>query len=65
VRQIVGGRGLLNRLAAMGLMPGMDVRVIRSIGPMIVEARANRLILGRGLVGHILVERTGAQEDGA
>lgn len=56
VRQITGGRGLLNRLAAMGLMPGMDVRVVRCIGPMIVEIRANRLILGRGLVGHILVE---------
>jgi ferrous iron transport protein A len=56
VRQIAGGHGLLNRLAAMGLMPGMEIRVVRSIGPMLVEVRANRLVLGRGLVGHILVE---------
>lgn len=60
VRQIVGGHGLLNRLAAMGLMPGMGIRVVRSIGPMLVEVRSNRLVLGRGLVGHILVEPSAA-----
>lgn len=64
VRQITGGRGLLNRLAAMGLMPGVDVRVVRSIGPMIVEIKANRLILGRGLVGHILVEPAEGDAEG-
>lgn len=60
IRQIAGGRGLLNRLAAMGLMPGMEIRVVRSIGPMLVEVRSSRLVLGRGLVGHILVEPSGA-----
>lgn len=56
VRAIDGGAGLAQRLAAMGLFPGVRLRVVRCIGPMIVEAMDNRLILGRGMVHHVLVE---------
>jgi len=51
-----GGAGLTHRLAEMGLTPGMTMEVLnRGPGPFILSVRGTRLVLGRGMVGRILV----------
>lgn len=55
---ISAGWGLTRRLADMGLIPGMTLRVINNQmpGPIIVEVRGSRLIFGYGIAQKILVE---------
>jgi len=54
-----GGVGLTHRLAEMGLTPGMTMQVLNcGPGPFIVSVRGTRLVLGRGMVGRILVRPT-------
>lgn len=57
--RVSGGRGLLHRLAEMGLTPGAAMRVISRgrPGPIIVEVRGTRLVLGRGMVHRIEVRK--------
>jgi Fe2+ transport system protein FeoA len=45
------GRGLQGRLAAMGLVPGEEIEVVRSdvAGPIVVSVKGSRLVLGRGM----------------
>ena len=56
--RVTRGRGLAMRLAAMGLVPGAEIKVMRNqyAGPFIVLVSGTRLILGRGMANHILVE---------
>ena len=56
VREIAGGRAFIQRLAEMGIMSGTVLRVVRGRGPMIVEVRGHRLVIGHGMVGRILVD---------
>ena len=60
VRGVEGGRGLLQRLAALGIFPGTSMRVVRNAGPVIVDVKGQRLALGRGMVRQIRVARHGA-----
>ena len=55
---VQAGRRLQARLAAMGLVPGVEVEVInnRVHGPFIIEVKGSRMVLGRGMAGKILVE---------
>jgi ferrous iron transport protein A len=52
------GGGMAARLSAMGLVPGVEVRVVRNKGrgPALVEVKGTRLALGRGMAAHILVK---------
>ena len=61
VVDIRAGRGLAQRLADMGLTPGTVLRVINSKmpGPVIIDLRGSRLVLGFGVAQKILVERKG------
>jgi len=54
----VGGPGVIRRLADLGIVPGVKVRVVGGGGggPSIVELRGCRLGLGRGLMHKILVK---------
>lgn len=53
------GRGLTHRLAEMGLLPGEEMEILnRGPGPFIVTVKGTRLLLGRGMVGRILVRPT-------
>lgn len=54
---IRAGRGLTTRLADMGLTPGVNIRVINSQmpGPVVVDLRGSRLILGHGVAHKIIV----------
>jgi ferrous iron transport protein A len=55
---IVAGHGLKSRLAAMGLIPGVEMKVVRNSpnGPFLVEVMGSRIMLGRGMTLKILVE---------
>ena len=58
VVNIRAGWGLTRRLADMGLTPGTQIRVINSqmSGPIIIDFRGSRLVLGRGIAQKIMVE---------
>jgi Fe2+ transport system protein FeoA len=56
MRRFEGGRGVGHRLASIGLLPGSPVRVLRCIGPAILESKGNRVLIGHGMVGRIWVE---------
>jgi Fe2+ transport system protein FeoA len=51
------GHGLQSRLAAMGLVPGTEVRVVSKggWGPFIVAVKGSRVMLGRGMTDKIYV----------
>lgn len=53
-----GGPGIVRRLSAMGLVPGVSVTVVSdsgSAGPMIVRVGDMRIGLGRGMARRVLV----------
>lgn len=51
------GRGLQGRLAAMGLVPGAEIEVLRNSmqGPFLIAVKGSRIALGRGMAQKILV----------
>ncbi|MBN2737967.1 MAG: ferrous iron transport protein A [Spirochaetales bacterium] len=58
ILKIEGGRGIKSKLSAMGLVPGMEIKVLRSHnrGPMIIEVMDSRIMLGHGMAAKIIVE---------
>lgn len=58
LRGVDAGRGLAGHLAAMGLVPGVELRMVRNegAGPVLVEVKGTRLALGRGMSAKIRVE---------
>lgn len=54
---IEAGRGLQSRLAAMGLVPGVELRVVSNgaWGPFIVAVKESRVMLGRGMSDKVYV----------
>ncbi len=59
VRDISGGERLRSRLAGMGILPGISVKVLRSTaGAVILLASDTRVALGKGEASKILVART-------
>lgn len=54
---MTGGGGLRGRLAAMGLVPGTQIEVIRNLspGPVIINVRGSRIMLGHGMAQKIMV----------
>jgi len=51
------GPGMQGRLAAMGLLPGVQIEVISSSawGPIIVAVKGSRVILGHGMAQKVMV----------
>lgn len=58
VVEIKGGKGIIQRLLDMGLTPGNEIRVTKSLpsGPIEVLVRGSRLAISRGIAMKILVE---------
>ena len=59
VIQIQGGRGMVNRLSALGIRPGKKVTKVSSMlmrGPITVQSGSTRLAIGYGMANRILVE---------
>jgi len=54
---INGGKQMTSRLAAMGLLPGVEVEIINNApgDPFILDVRGSRLVLGRGMAHKIFV----------
>jgi ferrous iron transport protein A len=52
-----GGKELVRRLADMGITPGVQIMVIENHhpGPVLVNVRGSRLMLGQGMAEKILV----------
>lgn len=51
------GQELQCRLAAMGLVPGVEIEVLSNSmrGPFLVSVKGSRVVLGRGMVQRIRV----------
>jgi len=57
--KIDSGQALKARLAAMGLLPGVQFRVINNghPGPLLIDLKGSRIVLGRGMAGKISVKQ--------
>ncbi len=55
---VKGGRGLVRRLAELGLTQGTRIKVLKETGygPMLIEVRGSRLAIGRGVAAKIFVD---------
>jgi len=59
---ILGGQTINKRLADLGLTPGTRIKVLRKapfFGPIEIEVRGSKLVLGRGVASKILVKKYG------
>jgi len=59
VAELLGGRGVLGRMTALGFTPGAEVRMLQNFGhgPLIVLLRDTRVALGRGEASKVRVTR--------
>jgi len=55
---INGGRGIRSKLYSMGLVPGVNLRILNrnGSGPVMIAVRDCRLAIGRGMAEKIIVE---------
>ena len=51
------GQGLEGRLSAMGLVPGVEIEILRNSlhGPFLIAVKGSRIMLGRGMAQKIMV----------
>ncbi|UCG56373.1 MAG: metal-dependent transcriptional regulator [Phycisphaerales bacterium] len=57
VAGVVAGRDLNNRLASMGLVPNVEIKVMSNQhpGPFVISVKESRMMLGRGMAQKIMV----------
>jgi Fe2+ transport system protein FeoA len=62
---VEAGRGLNSRLAAMGLLPNVEITVISNghPGPFVVSVKGSRMMLGRGMADKIMVRSSDYEKD--
>ncbi len=55
--KIDAGRGLNSRLASMGLLPNVEITVVRNShpGPFVISVKGSKMMLGRGMAHKIMV----------
>ena len=55
--RIEAGRGLNSRLAAMGLVPNVEIKVVNNShpGPFVISVKDSKMMLGRGMAKKIIV----------
>jgi len=58
MRSVAGGQEVRGRLAALGLLPGTELEVVRNSGhgPFVVAIKGSRVVIGRGMAARIEVE---------
>lgn len=56
VLRVVGGRRLVQRLAALGIVPGVSITVDRASGPALVAVGDTRIAVGREAARAVEVE---------
>ena len=56
--EIQSGREMKSRLAAIGMLPNVEITVINNghPGPFVVNVRNSRMVLGRGMASRIFVK---------
>jgi len=56
--QVRAGRGLNCRLASMGFVPNVEIRVVSNShpGPFVVVIKDVKMVLGRGVAQKILIQ---------
>jgi len=56
--KIEAGQALKARLAAMGLLPGVQFKIINNShpGPFVIDLKGSRIMLGRGMAGKLIVK---------
>lgn len=60
VVRVMGGHGLRQKLALMGIKEGSLLRMISSSrGPVVVESNGGQIALGRGMARKVIVIRQG------
>jgi ferrous iron transport protein A len=54
---VEAGRGLINRLVSMGLLPNVEITVINNShpGPFVINVKGSKIMLGRGMAHKIMV----------
>jgi Fe2+ transport system protein FeoA len=54
---VEAGKGLKSRLAAMGLVPGVEITMVSNghPGPLVIDLRGSKMILGKGIAHKIVV----------
>jgi ferrous iron transport protein A len=60
VMDIVGGRGVMNRLCSLGIIPGKKITKINSMmmrGPVIVRVGSTEIALGFGMASKVMVKK--------
>jgi len=57
IARIEAGRGLNSRLASMGLMPNVQIKVVSNAhpGPFVIGIKDSKMMLGRGVAHKIMV----------
>jgi len=63
VKEVSGGKGFVTRMAALGVLPGTEIEMVRNTGrgPIIIKVKGSFLALGRGEAARVLVQ----EENGA
>ena len=59
VTEIIGGRGMIRRLAAMGILPGRKVTKVSSMlfrGPVTLQVGRSQVAIGFGMAQKVIVE---------
>ncbi len=57
VVNIVGGRGAVMKLMAMGIVPGKEIKVEgRRGGAMLISVNGTKFVIGRGLAMKVIVD---------
>lgn len=57
LNKVNAGRGFKSRLASMGLLPNVEITVVRSghPGPFVISVKDSKMMLGRGVANKIMV----------
>ena len=56
LEKVRGGNKLLHRLTALGLTPGVTLKIIQDAGgPLLLSVRDSRIALGRGMAQRVMV----------
>lgn len=58
VKELSGGKSFVTRMAALGVLPGVKVEIVRNParGPLIIKVRGSYWALGRGEAAKVLVQ---------
>jgi len=61
---IEAGRDLSNRLASMGLVSGVEIKVVSNghPGPFVINVKGSKVMLGRGMANKIMVSCCGNEK---